>query len=137
MLTTGMAFIVAAVVVALWFLLRGALESTLALDIGAGVVFALLIAVSFIVLLRPPVVLTLDPVGYRTRKDEGKWKDVQDVALADGMLTFADSAERTVSLPLNVIDVSRHTELVNEVYGRLNEAHGYRRFNPADFEQAD
>ena len=98
---------------------------------------ALLIAVSFIVLLRPPVVLTLDPVGYRTRKDEGKWKDVQDVALADGMLTFADSAERTVSLPLNVIDVSRHTELVNEVYGRLNEAHGYRRFNPADFEQAD
>ena len=99
MLTTGMAFIVAAVVVALWFLLRGALESTLALDIGAGVVFALLIA--------------------------------------DGMLTFADSAERTVSLPLNVIDVSRHTELVNEVYGRLNEAHGYRRFNPADFEQAD
>lgn len=132
-----MAFIVAAVVVALWFVLRGALDATLAVDLIASGVLVLLVAVSLIVLLRPPVVLTLDPVGYRSRKDEGKWKDVQDVSLADGMLTFADSAERTVSLPLNVIDSSRHTELINEVYGRLNEAHGYRRFVPADFEQTD
>ena len=137
MLTTGMAFILAAVVVALWFALRGAVESTLVLDIVAGVMMALLTVVSLIVLLRPPVVLTLDPVGYRSRKDEGKWKDVQDVSLADGMLTFTNNTEHTVSLPLNVIDASRHKELINEVYGRLNEAHGYRRFTPADFEQAD
>ena len=132
MLTTGMCFIVAAVAVAGWFFLRDAFDNTIGINIVVILLLGLAIAISLIVLLRPPVVLTLDPVGYRSRRDEGRWKDVQDVALEQGLLTFADSSSRTVSLPLNVIDSSRRSELVNEVYARLNAAHGYTRFTLSD-----
>lgn len=132
MLTTGMCFIVAALVVAGWFFLRDAFENSIGVNVAVVLLLGLAIVISLIVLLRPPVVLTLDPVGYRSRRDEGRWKDVQDVALERGLLSFSNSNGHTVTLPLNVIDASRHTELVNEVYARLNAAHGYKRFTVSD-----
>lgn len=136
MLTTGMCFIAAAVIVAVWFVLRGTLDNSSIVSVVSLLLLGLLAGISLIVLLRPPVVLTLDPVGYRSRRDEGRWKDVHGVALNDGFLTFSDIGDKTISLPLNVIDASRRVELVNEVYDRLNTAHGYERFTFTDDDTA-
>ncbi len=132
MLTTGMCFIAAAVVVAAWFVLKSMLANTMALSIVTILILAFLATIALVITLRPPVVLTLDPVGYRTRRDNGRWKDVQDVGLGDGILTFADASGNTVGIPLNVIDEKRHVALVEDVYERLNKAHGYQRFGTTD-----
>lgn len=132
MLTTGMCFIAAAVVVAVWFVLKGLLSSTTILSVVTILVLAFLATIALVVTLRPPVVLTLDPVGYRTRRDNGRWKDVQDVGLGDGILSFSDASGNTVGIPLNVIDEKSHAALVEDVYERLNKAHGYQRFGTSE-----
>lgn len=132
MLSTGLCFITAAIAVVISFLTRELGTVGTVLAVVTGVIGALALALALIVNLRPPVVLTLDPIGYRTRGrgGDGSWKDVQDVAVAEGFLRFTDAAGQTAALPLQYVDHRRHQELVREVYDRLNTAHGYRRFEP-------
>lgn len=130
LLTTGFCSIVAAVAVLTLFLSRGHGTVGTLLTAISTVVIAGAVLLAIVLNVRPPVVLTLDPIGFRTRGKggEGKWKDVQDVGLADGVLQFTDASGVATGLPLDAIDRTRHAELVAEVYERLNTAHGYQRF---------
>lgn len=133
----GLRFILAAIlVVAAWLCAvlfgdgAGAIIAWL-LGVAAGV----LIIVSVVLLVRPPVVVRLDDTGYRLgRVPEGgvrraRWTDVAQVATGDSnhgrALVFSlEGAESKVPL---LLVAGRSAQLQREVHDRLNRAHGYRR----------
>ena len=94
-------------------------------------VAAALVAVRLAV--RRPVVLRLDDDGYysRTRSTggafTGRWLDVEDVTVADGMLVFSIAGGGEQRLPLEFVGAER-MRLLRDVHDRLNTANGYRRF---------
>jgi hypothetical protein len=128
LMTTGVLFIVAAVAVTAWFLVRGALDDSTVLDSIVGIAVAILAIVALILNVRQPVLLTLDPVGFRGRKFKGTWRDIEDVFLRDGILGITTTANMTYEVPLKYFEVDDQRDIVTEVYGRLNEAHRYKRF---------
>ncbi|MTB88481.1 hypothetical protein H9L21_00830 [Aeromicrobium senzhongii] len=134
MVLAGVCFIVAAVSVLVAFLTAGGGDLANGVAIVAGGIALVALLVAAVANLRPPVVLTLDPAGYRARgrHGEGTWKGVESVEVSDGLLRFTDGAGAVTAFPLSLVDRSRRAELIREVYDRLNTAHGYRRFDPTD-----
>ncbi|HPU13620.1 MAG TPA: hypothetical protein PLQ19_07495 [Aeromicrobium sp.] len=132
MVAAGVSFFIAAACVLVAFWLPKNSQLTEAISIIAASVAGIVLLLAAVLNLRPPTVLTLDPAGYTTRGkgDNGTWKDVEDVAVADGMLRFTDTAGNVTGLELNLVDRKQRAELIRDVYDRLNTANGYRRFDP-------
>lgn len=127
MVFAGVCFIVAAVGVLIAFLTGGVLWTLVP-------VVALIVAGAANV--RPPTVLTLDDAGYRARgrRGTGTWKSVESVEVDDGLLRFTDGAGEITAIPLQLVDHRQRADLIRDVYDRLNTAHGYRRFDPSEWQ---
>jgi len=101
-------------------------------------VFALLLVVrAGLLWFRPPPVarLTADQVTLggplTVRPVQIGWKDVQNVSLKDdGRLLLDRGGDTVVVFPLHFVG-GRARELTRDIYDRLNEANGYRRFDPS------
>src|SRR5690606_34603218 len=106
MVLAGACFLVAAVSVLVAFLtaVGGAFANGVTI-VAAGIA-VLALAVAAIANLRPPVVLTLDPAGYRARgrHGEGTWKQVESVEVDSGLLRFTDGAGAVTAFPLSLVD---------------------------------
>ncbi len=100
--------------------------------------FALLLVVrAGLLWFRPPPVARLasDRVTLggplTVRPVQIVWKDVQNVALDDdGRLLLDRDDDTVIVFPLHFVG-GRARELAREIYDRLNEANGYRRFDPS------
>lgn len=118
-------------------LIAAALVAVLAFLVWApiGVLLALLILNLLRILAWPPVVARADPGGLRlggpltVKPVRIAWSDVEDVSVDSVRLYVTRSDPSTVAFPLAYVG-QRAPDLVREVYDRLNEANGYRRFDP-------
>lgn len=135
----GLRFVLAAVLVAAAWVCAVMLGDGAGAAIAwvLGVAAALLVIVSTVLLLRPPVVVRLDDEGYRLgRVPQGgvrkaRWRDVTRVETTDSThgrsLVFTlDGAASTIPL---LLVAGRAAALQREVNERLNRAHGYRRLD--------
>ena len=131
--TVGVCLVIAAVAVFLAFVLTP-------LDVAVRWIGYLAIVVAVTALLgalrfavRPPVVLRLDDDGYRSRTRSpgglfsGRWLDVEDVIVDDGVLCLTTTNGMVQRLPLGFVGRDR-MRLLRDVHDRLNTANGYRRF---------
>ena len=98
----------------------------------AGAVALAAIGVAAVYALRPPVVLTLDADGYRSRvrfesgRFVGRWRDVEEAGVVEGFLVQSiDGGQR--AFPLRLVGGQR-VQVLAAVNERLNEANGYRPF---------
>ena len=132
LLSVGINVVVAGVAAALAFFLSGV--DTLAWVFGILAVLALLNALR--VYAWPPVVARTDPGGLRVggpltvQPVSVLWLDVEDVSTDGGRLFIDRGNDEVLAFPLAYVG-SRATELVRDIYDRLNAANGYRRFNPS------
>ncbi|WP_286930886.1 MULTISPECIES: hypothetical protein [Aeromicrobium] len=134
MVLAGVCFIVAAVGVLVAFLTGTGSDLRVTVTILGAVVAVVALLVAAVMNLRPPTVVTLDPAGFvaRGRHGDVTWKQVESVGVSDGMLRFTDGTGAVTAFPLSLVDRTRHAELIREVYDRLNQANGYRRFDLAE-----
>jgi hypothetical protein len=128
----GVNMILAGVAVALAFVLSSV--AALAWVFGVLGVAALLNALR--VYAAPPVVARTDPAELRiggpltVKPVHVPWLDVEDVT-TDGSRLYVDRGnDEVLSFPLAYVG-RRRTELLRDIYDRLNAANGYRRFNPS------
>ncbi|WP_332662174.1 hypothetical protein [Aeromicrobium sp.] len=132
LLSVGTNVMAAGVAAALGFFLSSV--APLAWLFGILAVAALLNAVR--VFAVPPVVARTDPSGLRlggpltVKPIHLPWLDVEDVTTADGRLFVDRGNDELLAFPLAFVG-GRATELMRDVYDRLNAANGYRRFNPS------
>lgn len=132
LLSVGTNVMAAGVAAALGFFLSSV--APLAWLFGILAVAALLNAVR--VFAVPPVVARTDPGGLRlggpltVKPIHLPWLDVEDVTMADGRLFVDRGNDELLAFPLAFVG-GRATELMRDVYDRLNAANGYRRFNPS------
>lgn len=134
MVLAGACFIVAAVGVLVAFLTGTDTDLRTTVTVIAGGIAVVALLVAAVANLRPPVVLTLDPAGFRARGRHGDvtWKQVESVEVGQGLMRFTDGTGAITAFPLGLIDRRRRAELIREVYDRLNTANGYRRFDPSE-----
>jgi hypothetical protein len=133
LVTVGVSLVVAAVAVFVAFLLTPLDGAVRWIGYAAVVVAVLALVTALRFGLRPPVLLRLDDVGYHSRTRSaggtfaGRWLDVEDVTVTDGVLrlTLIDGGEQR--LPLEFLRRD-HMRLLQDVHARLNTANGYRRF---------
>ena len=84
----------------------------------------------------PPVVVRTTPEAVRVggrltvRPVVVRWTDVEDVGLAGDRLHLNRGDQQVIDFPLAYVG-ARTTELVRDIYDRLNTALGYRRFDPS------
>ena len=84
----------------------------------------------------PPVVARTDPGGLRVggpltvKPIRVPWLEVEDVTTGDGRLFVDRGNDEVIAFPLAYVG-GRATELLRDLYERLNTANGYRRFNPS------
>lgn len=136
MVLAGVCFITAAVSVLIAFLTAGKGSAGTVVSVILAILAVVALLVAAIANLRPPTVLTLDEIGYRARgrHGDGTWKQVEAVEVSDGLLRFTDASGEISAVPLQYVERDRRADLIREVYDRLNTAHGYRRFDPAEFD---
>lgn len=85
--------------------------------------------------VRPPVVAVLDAEGVTiggrltVRPVPVTWTDVEQVSLSADRLVFDRGGDTVLAFPLAYVG-KRAQPFAREVYDRLNEANGYRRFDP-------
>ena len=121
----GVHLIVAGVLAALAFFVWG--------WVGVLAVLVLLNAVR--VYAFPPLVARTDPDGTRlgglmtVRPVRVEWKQVEDVSVDGGRMLVDRGDDGTIAFPLAYVG-ARGTELLRDVYDRLNTANGYRRYEP-------
>ena len=129
----GGSLIVAAVAVLPAFLLTPFDNEWHWVGVAAILVALAALVVALRLAVRPPVVLRLDADGYYSRTRSagglftGRWLDVEDVTVADGVLVFSLAGGAEQRLPLGFVGADR-MRLLRDVHDRLNTAHGYRRF---------
>ena len=150
---TGVRMIVAAtLVVAAAVMLSFETTGIRAIGYVAGAAAVVVIGVSVVLLLRPPVVLVLDATGYRVSRlrgsglrgsglrgsglRTGSWAEVKRVenhttGLGQSLVIELESGE-TTRVPL-ILVVREAGRLQLEVHERLNAAHKYRPYDPAEF----
>lgn len=131
LVVAGVDLVLAALLVAPAFWLWGAPGvAGVVGQVCAGVATAaVLVALWFT--MRPPVVLTVDGEGYRSRitfssgRFRGRWVDVENAQVANGMLvlTMPDGQQ---AFPLRLVGEQR-VRLLTELNALLDAAHGYRR----------
>jgi hypothetical protein len=132
LLAVGINVMVAGVAAALAFFLSSV--AALAWVFGILTIAALLNALRVYAL--PPVVARTDPGGLRVggpltvKPFRVPWLDVEDVTTDGSRLFFDRGNDEVIALPLAYVG-SRATELLRDIYDRLNTANGYRRFNPS------
>jgi hypothetical protein len=121
--TSGVLVMVAAVCAVAAFWLSSAIATAIAVAaLVIGGVYA----------LRPPVVLQLDPEGYRSKlrfstgRFEGIWTEVEDAGIADGLLILSTATGRS-AFPLRLVGRQR-VQVLTAFNDHLNEANGYRRW---------
>ncbi len=84
----------------------------------------------------PPVVARTDPGGLRlggpltVKPIHVPWLDIEDVTIDSARLFVDRGGDAVVAFPLAYVG-SRATELLRDIYDRLNTANGYRRFTPS------
>lgn len=84
----------------------------------------------------PPVVARTDPGGLRVggpltvKPIRVPWLEVEDVTTGEGRLFVDRGNDEVIAFPLAYVG-GRATELLRDLYERLNTANGYRRFNPS------
>ena len=128
----GINVMVAGVAAALAFFLSSV--AVLAWIFGVLAVVALLNTVRIYAL--PPVVARTDPGGLQIggplsrRPARVPWLDVEDVTTDGGRLFVDRGDDEAIGFPLAYVG-ARATELMRDIYDRLNAANGYRRFNPS------
>ena len=94
----------------------------------AVLVGVLLLAAAGVV-ARPPVIIRLDATGFRARGARGRWDDVTGVHTEDGALVL--DGEGGVQHRIGLATVGRRSrELAREVHDRMNDARGYRPYEP-------
>ena len=134
LVTVGVSLVVAAVAVFVAFLLASRPGAERWIGYAAIVVGVLALVTALRFGLRPPVLLRLDDVGYRSRTRSaggsftGKWLDVEDVTVVDDVLRLALTDGGEQRLPLEFVRGDR-MRLLRDVHDRLNTANGYRRFD--------
>lgn len=132
LLAVGINVMVAGVAAALAFFLSSV--AALAWIFGILSVAALLNALR--VYAFPPVVARTDPGGLRVggpltvKPIRVPWLDVEDVTTGEGRLFVDRGNGEVIAFPLAYVG-GRTTELIRDLYDRLNTANGYRRFNPS------
>jgi hypothetical protein len=121
--TSGVFVLIAAVAAGAAFWLSSVIAVALALAaLGIAAVYA----------LRPPVVLTLDADGYRSRvrfepgRFVGNWRDVEEAVVVEGFLVLS-TGDGQRAFPLRLVGGQR-VQVLAAVNERLNEANGYRPF---------
>ena len=135
----GLRFVLAAILVIAAWLCAGVLGDGAGTIIAwmLGIAAALLVLVSVVLLLRPPVVVRLDADGYRLgRVPQGgvrkaQWREVTSASTTDSThgRTLVISIEGAHSaIPLLLV-AGQAAQLQHEVNERLNHAHGYRRLD--------
>ena len=128
----GINVIVAGVAAALAFFLSSV--TALAWIFGVVAVAALLNAAR--VFARPPVVARTDSHGLRVggpltvKPVDVSWLDVEDVTIDRGRVFVDRGNGEVLGVPLAYVG-GRATELLRDIYDRLNAANGYRRFDPS------
>jgi hypothetical protein len=101
--------------------------------IGLLAVALLLNAVRLLVL--PPTVVRADAEGARLggpvalKPVRVRWSDVDDVGIERGQLVFTRTDGGSVVFSLLHLG-SRSQDFVQDVYHRMNTAHGYTRYTP-------
>ena len=129
----GASLIVAAVAALPAFLLTPLDTTWQWVGIAAILIAVAAVVVALRLVVRPPVVLRLDDDGYYSRTRSagglftGRWLDVEDVTVADGVLVFSVAGGDERRLPLGFVGVDR-MRLLRDIHDRLNTANGYRRF---------
>ena len=132
LLAVGINVMFAGVAAALAFFLSSV--AALAWFFGILAIAALLNAVR--VYAVPPVVVRTDPGGLRVggpltvKPIRVPWLDVEDVTTGDGRVFVDRGNGEVIAFPLAYVG-GRATELLRDLYDRLNTANGYRRFNPS------
>jgi hypothetical protein len=132
LVTVGVSLVVAAVAVFVAFLLASLDSPVRWIGYVAIVVAVLALAMALRFSIRPPVLLRLDPHGYRSRSRtssglfSGRWLDVEDVTVTDDVLCLA-TTHGDQQLPLGFVARDR-LRLLHDIHDRLNTANGYRRF---------
>jgi len=123
--SVGVQMIAAGVAAMLAFLVWGPL----------GVLTLLLLLNALRVVVRPPVVARTEASGARLGGPQTAkpvrltWSEVNDVGIEGSSLVF-DRADGS-SVVFSLVHLGgQATAFVRDVYGRLNEANGYRRFDP-------
>ena len=97
--------------------------------VGAAVIAALSTLSALRLGLRPPIVVRLDADGlHPARSPAAAWLDVDDVTVGRGIIALNSGEDDPVLVPLELVEPDRRDELVREIYDRLNQANGYRRF---------
>ena len=131
--TVGISLVVAAVAVFLAFMLAPLENAARWIGYVAIVVAVLASVTALRHAIRPPVILRLDDEEYysRTRTTgglfSGRWLDVEDVKVADGVLVFRIVGGGEQRMPLAFFGRDR-MRLLRDIHERLNTANGYRRF---------
>lgn len=98
--------------------------------LAAGAVTCGIVALIYAV--RPPVLLKLDAVGYRSpmRSSAGRfagtWADVDDAEVSDGLLILTTSAA-TQTFPLRLVGRQR-VQVLTAFSEHLDAANGYQRW---------
>jgi hypothetical protein len=88
--------------------------------------------VALIYAVRPPVLLKLDDLGYRSPvrsasgRFAGAWKDIEDAEVADGLLILTTS-EATQTFPLRLVGRQR-VQVLTAFSEHLDAANGYQRW---------
>ena len=129
----GGSLIVAAVAVLPAFLLTPFDNEWHWVGVAAILVAVAALVVALCMAVRPPVVLRLDGDGYYSRTRSagglftGRWLDVEDVTVADGVLVFGIAGGSEQRLPLGFVGAER-MRLLHDIHDHLNTANGYRRF---------
>jgi hypothetical protein len=84
----------------------------------------------------PPVVARTDPGGLRiggpltVKPVRVPWLEVEDVRIDGGRVLIDRGGDQVLAFPLAYAG-QRATELLRDLYDRLNTANGYRRFDPS------
>jgi hypothetical protein len=132
LLAVGINVMVAGVAAALAFFLASV--EALAWVFGILAIAALLNAVRVYAL--PPVVVRTDPGVLRVggpltvKPIRVPWLEVEDVTTDGGRLFVDRGNSEVIAFPLAYVG-GRSTDLLRDLYDRLNTANGYRRFNPS------
>ncbi len=123
LVTSGVFVVVAAVAAGVAFFLSSTIIGAISLAaLGIAAIYA----------ARPPVVLTLDAEGYRSRvrfesgRFVGDWRDVEEAGVTEGFLVLT-TKEGQRAFPLRLVGGQR-VQVLAAVNERLNEANGYRRW---------
>ncbi|MGH3360262.1 MAG: hypothetical protein ACRDO7_15785, partial [Nocardioidaceae bacterium] len=133
----GIRFVLAAVLVVAAWLCAGAFDEGAGLVAAwvLGLVAALIVVVSILLLVRPPVVVRLDGDGYRLGRvprgglRQASWREVTGVTAGNtpyGYALVLRAGERTSTVPLLLVAANAN-RLRHDINDRLNHAHGYRR----------